>query len=92
MAIAYRDALKTILDEYPENIEVSVLYADAMMQVNARDWYFINKKPKTGTLEIVEQLENIIEKALIILLRSTTMCTWRKPQMNPRRPLMKQTN
>ncbi|HZG24478.1 MAG TPA: hypothetical protein VEZ17_07855 [Chitinophagaceae bacterium] len=63
MAIAYRDALKTILDEYPENIEVSVLYADAMMQVNARDWYFINKKPKTGTLEIVEQLENIIEKS-----------------------------
>jgi hypothetical protein len=44
------------------NIELAVLYADALMLVNPRNWYDENGIEKEGTDEIVELLANILEK------------------------------
>lgn len=43
-------------------MEVPVLYADALMQINARNWYEQNGDPKNGTTEITGLLELILSR------------------------------
>ncbi len=60
--ITYRDALKALYEKYPDHREIPVLYADALMHINARNWYELNGEPKAGTTEIITLLESIIQK------------------------------
>lgn len=59
----YLAAMKVVYDQFRENTEVATLYADAMMMVNARNWYYKDGSEKPGTAEIVKLLESIIAKA-----------------------------
>ncbi|RYZ50841.1 MAG: hypothetical protein EOP49_13135 [Sphingobacteriales bacterium] len=59
----YLAAMKNVYDNYNDNTEVATLYADAMMMVNARNWYHKDGTEKPGTSDIVAMLESIIAKA-----------------------------
>jgi hypothetical protein len=60
--IAYRDAMKSVYEKYPDNVEIAVLYADAAMMVDARNWYDLSGKPFDGTDDIIALLEKIMAK------------------------------
>ncbi len=60
--ITYRDAMKSVHEKYKDNVEVTTLYADAAMMVDARNWYDVSGKPYDGTDDIIQTLEQIIAK------------------------------
>jgi len=60
LAVEYKDAMKQLVDRYPDDPDLAVLYADALM--NLRPWKFWKPdgKPEEGTEEILSVLETIL--------------------------------
>jgi len=62
LMLAYKNAIQQLHDAHPNNIELAVLYADALMLINPRNWYDEAGIEKDGTNEIVTLLSDILEK------------------------------
>jgi tetratricopeptide (TPR) repeat protein len=60
LAVVYKNRMQQLYAKHPENTEVAVLYADALMQVEPRNWYTEKGAEKEGTAEIVSLLETIL--------------------------------
>ena len=62
LAIAYRDAMKQIMTDYPDDLDAATLYAEAMM--NLRPWalWTNDGKPAEDTLEILSVLESVLKR------------------------------
>jgi tetratricopeptide (TPR) repeat protein len=62
LAIAYKDAMKQIMTDYPDDLDAATLYAEAMM--NLRPWalWTNDGKPAEDTLEIVSVLESVLKR------------------------------
>lgn len=59
---AYADAMRTVWAKYPDNNEIGVLHADAMMNLRPWDLWTPEGKPQPGTLEIVAILEKVLSR------------------------------
>jgi tetratricopeptide (TPR) repeat protein len=62
LAVVYKDAMKGVMQRYPDDLDAATLYAEAMM--NLRPWalWTANGEPAEGTLEILEVLERVLRR------------------------------
>src|SRR5262245_32755062 len=62
LATAYKDAMKQIMTDYPDDLDAATLYAEAMM--NLRPWalWTNDGKPAEDTLEIISVLESVLKR------------------------------
>jgi len=59
---AYADAMRKLKDKYPDDLDASVLFAEAMMDLRPWQLWTTEGKPAPGTEEIIEVLELVLEK------------------------------
>src|SRR5215471_6949452 len=59
---AYADAMKAVAARFPDDSDVQVMTAEAMMNINAWKLWTLNGKPAPGTEEIVAILEKVLAK------------------------------
>lgn len=57
---AYARAMKRVAEQYPDDVEVATLYAEALMDLSP--WYYWTKdgEPRPDTPELLEQLERVL--------------------------------
>lgn len=62
LAVVYRDAMKTVADQYPDDLDAATLYAESIM--NLRPWalWAADGTPAEGTLEVLEVLERVLRR------------------------------
>jgi tetratricopeptide (TPR) repeat protein len=59
---AHADALRDVAKRFPGDLDVQVLFAEAMMDINAWKLWSIDGKPAPGTPEIEATLEAVLKK------------------------------
>lgn len=58
---AYAAAMREVADQYPDDVDVQTLYADALM--NLSPWtYWEGERPRPGTQDILTRLERAVER------------------------------
>ncbi|MCA1616233.1 MAG: hypothetical protein LC800_19455 [Acidobacteria bacterium] len=58
----YREAMRSLMTRYPDDLEAAVLWADAAMIINAWKLFDAQGRPAEGTEEIVSVLEAILRR------------------------------
>jgi tetratricopeptide (TPR) repeat protein len=61
-AVAYKDAMRTLSERYPDDLDAATLYAESLM--NLRPWklWGPDGQPAEGTREIVAVLESVLHR------------------------------
>lgn len=59
---AYADAMRTVAEQNPADLDAQILYAEAMMNLRPWDLYDLEGTPRPGTEEIVAVLEGVLAK------------------------------
>jgi len=62
LAVNYKDAMKVVMREYPDDLDAATLYAESMMNLRPWQLWSLDGVPAEGTLEIVETLERILRR------------------------------
>lgn len=57
---AYARALGEVARQYPEDLEVATLYAEALMDLSPWNYWTADGKPRPDTPEILKQLERVL--------------------------------
>lgn len=57
---AYAEAMREVYRDFPDDPDVGVLYADAMMNLNPWNHWTTDGRPNPGTLEIKAVLEHVL--------------------------------
>lgn len=60
--LAYADAMGEVFSSFPDDRDVAVLYADALMNLRPWDLWTSDGMQQPGTDEIIAILENVLEK------------------------------
>jgi tetratricopeptide (TPR) repeat protein len=62
LAVLYKDAMKSVMHQYPDDLDAATLYAESLM--NLRPWQLWSAagEPAEGTLEILEVLERVLRR------------------------------
>lgn len=58
----YRDAMRDVMQRYPNDLDAAVLFADAAMDLHAWMLWKRDGKPEEGTLEAVRALESVLQR------------------------------
>jgi tetratricopeptide (TPR) repeat protein len=58
----YRDAMRDLMQRYPDDLEAATLWADAAMIINAWKLWSAEGRPAEGTEEIITVLESVIAR------------------------------
>jgi tetratricopeptide (TPR) repeat protein len=61
--VAYADAMRDVARRFPDHVDVQVLFAEAMMDVNPWKLWTRDGEPAPGTEEIVATLERVLARA-----------------------------
>ncbi len=59
---AYVDAMKRVVDKYPEDLDAATLYAAAIMNTNPWDYWYRDGSAKKHTEVIIKTLRSVIER------------------------------
>ncbi|MDH5337614.1 MAG: hypothetical protein OEW20_14985, partial [Nitrospira sp.] len=59
---AYADAMRVVWQQYPNDPDAGVLFAEALMDLRPWDLWTADGRPKPGTQEIVATLESILAR------------------------------
>src|SRR5690606_23427858 len=59
---AYADAMQKVYQKYPDDLDIAVLYAESLMDLQPWDMWTKDGQPKGRTLEVVQVLEKVLEK------------------------------
>jgi tetratricopeptide (TPR) repeat protein len=59
---AYRDAMRELVKQFPDDLDAAALYADGVMNLHRYRWYGADGKPVAETAEILNVLENIMRR------------------------------
>jgi len=62
LAVVYKDAMKTVMTSYPDDLDAATLYAEALMNLHPWDLWSADGQPTEGTLEVVEILEHVLRR------------------------------
>lgn len=57
---AYAETLRRAVDAAPDDLEVRVLYADALMNLSPWNYWTVDGSPRPATPELLSQLEHVI--------------------------------
>jgi pimeloyl-ACP methyl ester carboxylesterase/predicted Zn-dependent protease len=58
----YRNAMKELVQKYPDDLDAAVLYAESMMNLRPWQLWSLDGKPAEGTLEIIAVLEGVMKR------------------------------
>ncbi len=56
----YRDAMKKVVDVYPEDLDAATMYAESVLNLDPWKWWTPQGMPKEGTLEAISVLESVL--------------------------------
>ncbi|MGK3995214.1 hypothetical protein [Sorangium sp. So ce1024] len=59
---AYADAMRDLARRYPDDLDASVLFAEALMDLRPWDLWTRDGRPQPGTEEIVATLEGVLQR------------------------------
>src|SRR5262245_60193785 len=62
LAVAYKDAMKAVYLQYPDDLDAATLYAESIMNLKPWQLWTADGLPAEGTLEIIEVLEGILRR------------------------------
>ena len=62
LAIHYKDAMKEVMQRYPDDLDAATLYAEAMMNLRPWQLWSADGEPAEGTLEILSVLEGVLRR------------------------------
>ncbi len=60
--INYAEAMGKVYKQFPDNVDIAALYAEALMDVHPWDLYTYEGEPKSWTPQIVDLLSSILKK------------------------------
>jgi len=58
----YRDAMRRVLDRYPDDLDAATLFAEAAMGLHPWGLWHVDGTPEEGTEEVVATLESVIRR------------------------------
>jgi tetratricopeptide (TPR) repeat protein len=61
--VAYSEAMRDVASQFPDDLDVQVLFAESVMDVNPWKLWTLEGEPGPGTLEIVGVLESVLARA-----------------------------
>ena len=60
--IAYAQAMKKLVDQYPDDLDAATLYAAALMNLSPWDYWNLDGSPKEHTSEILNTLQSVVDR------------------------------
>ncbi|MCY1043267.1 hypothetical protein OV208_18260 [Corallococcus sp. bb12-1] len=60
---AYANAMREVAQRFPDDLDVQVLFAESLMNLNPWKLWTLDGKPEPGTGEIVSTLESVLARA-----------------------------
>jgi hypothetical protein len=84
----YAEAMKAVALQFPEDLDVQTLYAEALMNINAWKLWTADGKPAPGTEQIIATLESVLARDPQHPGRTTITSIQSKLHLIPRRPLL----
>ena len=60
--VAFADAMRDLSAKYPDDLDASVIHAEALLDVRPWDWWTRDGNPQPGTVEAVEALTRVLRK------------------------------
>lgn len=60
--LAYANAMKELVNQYPDDLDAATLYAEALMDLMPWDYWLEGGEPKPETQEIVATLESVLDQ------------------------------
>jgi len=58
----YRNAMKKLSTDYPEDLDAACLYAESILNLNPWKYWTWDGKPEEGTLEAIEVLKSVLDR------------------------------
>jgi tetratricopeptide (TPR) repeat protein len=62
LAVKYKDAMRGLMNQYPDDLDAATLYAESLMDLNPWQLWSPAGKPAEGTEEIVAVLEGVLRR------------------------------
>jgi hypothetical protein len=62
MAVQYKDAMRDLIRQYPDDLDAATLYAESLMDLHPWLLWSADGKPTEGTEEIVAALESVLRR------------------------------
>jgi tetratricopeptide (TPR) repeat protein len=62
LGVIYKDAMKQVTTEYPDDLDAATLYAEALMNLRPWQLWSAEGEPAEGTLEILAVLEGVLRR------------------------------
>ncbi len=59
---AYAEAMKSVAEQFPNDLDVQTLYAESLMNIHAWKLWLPDGKPEQGTAEILATLESVLKR------------------------------
>ena len=59
---AFAAAMREVAEKYPDDLDASVLYADAVMNTMAWDYWLPDRSPKPAALEVIAVLDRVLSR------------------------------
>lgn len=59
---AYADAMREVVQRYPEDLDAATLFAESLMDLRPWDLWTLDGQPQPGTQEIVSTLESVLKR------------------------------
>lgn len=58
----YRDAMKILMQKYPEDLDAATLYSESILMIDPWKWWTVDGKAKEGTYEAIDVLESVLRR------------------------------
>jgi tetratricopeptide (TPR) repeat protein len=62
LAVSYKDAMKSVMQQYPDDLDAATLYAESLMNLRPWQLWTASGEPAEGTLEVVDVLERVLRR------------------------------
>jgi tetratricopeptide (TPR) repeat protein len=62
LAVDYKDAMKAVMEKYPDDLDAATFYAEAIMNLRPWQLWSLDGTPAEGTLEVLAVLENVLKR------------------------------
>lgn len=62
LAVLYKDAMKRVMAEYPDDLDAATLYAESLMNLRPWQLWSAEGEPAEGTLEVLAVLEGVLRR------------------------------
>jgi len=59
---AYANEMRSVAEEFPDDLEVQTLFAESLMDLMPWDYYEADGTPKPATIEVIDALESVLAK------------------------------